>query len=332
MRCSQHSIQGAAQVIEIGQDARRRIGGRSLPTEVGIEADALAPRTERGDQAQVVQEPQGSVNRVERDGGQSALHRPEDCVHSRVVYPGGDLAEDLQPLVGELDAGAAKRAPELLKAALDLGAVHACSYLPSDSELGVSQELAGRYCSAASLVNESRGLWRSRVGRAYRPARRGGTLMKGHPEIIKTLNDLLAKELTAINQYMVHSEMCDNWGYARLHKGIEKIAIDEMKHAEKLIGRILFLEGTPTVSKLNQLKIGADVKAIIESDLGGENDAIASYNKAIQLAAQLLDDGTKQLLTAILADEERHVDFHEAHRDQIQQMGLPVFLVNQTRE
>lgn len=156
--------------------------------------------------------------------------------------------------------------------------------------------------------------------------------MKGHPEIIQTLNELLAEELTAINQYMVHSEMCDNWGYARLHKAIEKIAIDEMKHAEKLIGRILFLEGTPAVSKLNQLKIGADVKAIIESDLGGENDAIASYNKAIELAGRLLDDGTKQLLTGILADEERHVDFHESHRDQIQQMGLPVFLVDQTRE
>jgi len=156
--------------------------------------------------------------------------------------------------------------------------------------------------------------------------------MKGNPEIIKTLNDLLAEELTAINQYMVHSEMCANWGYARLHTAIEKIAIDEMKHAEKLIGRILFLEGTPTVSKLNQLKIGADVKAIIESDLGGENDAIRGYNKAIELSARLLDDGTKQLLTAILADEERHVDFHESHRDQIQQMGLPVFLVNQTRE
>src|SRR5512134_56627 len=113
--------------------------------------------------------------------------------------------------------------------------------------------------------------------------------MKGNPKIIAKLNELLAEELTAINQYMVHSEMCDNWGYARLHKAIERIAIDEMKHAEKLIGRILFLEGLPTVSKLNALQIGADVKAIIESDLGGENDAIASYNKAIRQADALLD-------------------------------------------
>lgn len=156
--------------------------------------------------------------------------------------------------------------------------------------------------------------------------------MKGNPEVIQILNDLLVEELTAINQYMVHSEMCDNWGYARLHKAIEKIAIDEMKHAEKLIGRILFLEGLPTVSKLNPLNIGGDVKAIIESDLGGENDAIASYNKAIRRADELRDAGTRELLERILEDEERHLDFHESHRDQIQQMGLPVFLVNQTRE
>jgi bacterioferritin len=156
--------------------------------------------------------------------------------------------------------------------------------------------------------------------------------MKGHPEVIKALNELLAEELTAINQYVVHAEMCENWGYGRLHKAIGKISIDEMKHAEKLIARILFLEGTPTVSKLNALKIGSDVKAIIENDLGSEHEAIATYNNAIELSGRLLDDGTKQLLTSILADEERHVEFHEAHRDQIQQMGLPVFLVNQTRE
>ena len=156
--------------------------------------------------------------------------------------------------------------------------------------------------------------------------------MKGHPEIIETLNQLLTEELTAINQYIVHSEMCDNWGYARLHKEIEKIAIDEMKHAEKLIGRILFLEGLPTVSKLNPLNIGTDVRAIVESDLGGEKDAITSYNQAIQKANTLLDAGTREMLEDILEDEERHLDFHESHRDQIQQMGLPVFLVNQTRE
>ncbi|HET6412799.1 MAG TPA: bacterioferritin [Anaeromyxobacter sp.] len=156
--------------------------------------------------------------------------------------------------------------------------------------------------------------------------------MKGHPEIIETLNHLLTEELTAINQYIVHSEMCDNWGYARLHKEIEKIAIDEMKHAEKIIGRILFLEGLPAIAKLNPIAIGPDVKAIIESDLGGEADAIASYNKAIKKADALLDAGTREMFEDILEDEERHLDFHEARRDQIQQMGLSVFLVDQTRE
>ncbi len=156
--------------------------------------------------------------------------------------------------------------------------------------------------------------------------------MKGNPEVIASLNQLLVEELTAINQYMVHSEMCDNWGYARLHKAIERIAIDEMKHAEKIIGRILFLEGIPSLSKLNALKIGKDVKEIVVNDLGGEDEAIASYNKAIIQATELRDAGTRELLEGILEDEERHLDLHEAHRDQIEQMGLPVFLVNQTRE
>jgi len=156
--------------------------------------------------------------------------------------------------------------------------------------------------------------------------------VKGHPEIVETLNHLLTEELTAINQYIVHSEMCDNWGYARLHKEIEKIAIDEMRHAEKLIGRILFLEGLPAVGKLNPIAVGSDVKAIIESDLGGEADAIASYNKAIQKANALLDAGTREMFEDILEDEERHLDFHVSRRDQIEQMGLSVFLVDQTRE
>jgi bacterioferritin len=156
--------------------------------------------------------------------------------------------------------------------------------------------------------------------------------MKGNPEVIASLNHLLAEELTAINQYMVHSEMCDNWGYARLHKAIERIAVEEMKHAEKLIARVLFLEGLPIVSQLNPLKLGKEVKSIIENDLEGESGAIASYNKAIALATELRDAGTRELLETILEDEERHLDFHEAHRDQLEQMGLPVFLANQTRE
>src|SRR5512146_2585582 len=113
--------------------------------------------------------------------------------------------------------------------------------------------------------------------------------MKGQTKVIETLNDLLADELTAINQYMVQSEMCANWGYERLHKAIEKEASDEMKHAERHIGRILFLEGSPTVSKLNAINIGGDVPAILENNWKAEAGAIAAYNDAIRLAAEVGD-------------------------------------------
>ena len=156
--------------------------------------------------------------------------------------------------------------------------------------------------------------------------------MKGHAEIITTLNDLLAEELTAINQYMVHSEMCDNWGYARLHKAIEKIAIDEMKHAEKLIGRILFLEGTPIVSQLRKIAIGAEVTAQLANDQSAEADAIRAYNDAIVQAGELKDFATRELLAEILKDEDRHMDGIEELQDQIKQMSLQVFLGTQTRD
>src|SRR4030042_3818263 len=103
------------------------------------------------------------------------------------------------------------------------------------------------------------------------------TSMKGNEKLLGTLNSLLSDELTAINQYIVHSEMCANWGYDKLHESFEKRAIDEMKHAEQLIGRILFLEGMPVVSKLNQIKIGADVEKQLKNDHASEEDAIKSY-------------------------------------------------------
>jgi bacterioferritin len=156
--------------------------------------------------------------------------------------------------------------------------------------------------------------------------------MKGNSKIIDSLNKQLADELTAINQYMVHSEMCDNWGYARLHKAIEKRAIDEMKHAEKLIGRILYLEGIPVVSKLVELKIGKDVKEQIHNDLAAEAGAVESYNQAIKLAAELNDDGTRSLLQSILKDEEVHIDWLEAQLDQIGQMGVQIYLTQQVSE
>ena len=153
--------------------------------------------------------------------------------------------------------------------------------------------------------------------------------MKGQKKVIDTLNALLADELTAISQYMVHSEMCDNWGYAKLHDAVEKRAIDEMKHAEKLIARILFLEGRPIVSKLNPIVIGPAVEKQIDNDWNAEAGAIKNYNAGIKLAVELGDNGTRELLEAILKDEEAHIDLLEAQKDQIQQLGVQNFLTEQ---
>ncbi len=153
--------------------------------------------------------------------------------------------------------------------------------------------------------------------------------MKGKPKIIERLNELLADELTAINQYMVHSEMCDNWGYAKLHGAIEKRAREEMRHAEKLIGRILFLEGQPVVNRLNPIKIGPDVEKQFRNDQAAETGAVAFYNGSIRLAAELGDNGTRELLESILKDEEAHIDWLEAQLDQVRQMGLANYLVEQ---
>ncbi len=154
--------------------------------------------------------------------------------------------------------------------------------------------------------------------------------MKGNDKILATLNELLADELTAISQYMVHSEMCDNWGYDKLHKAIEAQAIDEMHHAEWLIGRIVFLEGTPIVSKLNPMKIGAQVADMVTYDEEAELGAIRAYNAGIRLAHEVDDQGTGELLTKILKMEEDHVDWNERQRDQIAQMGVENYLTMQS--
>ena len=156
--------------------------------------------------------------------------------------------------------------------------------------------------------------------------------MKGNPKLIDTLNSLLADELTAINQYMVHSEMCDDWGYERLHKHFEKRAITEMKHAEKLIGRILFLEGIPTVTNLNKIMIGADVEKQLANDHMAEETAIKGYNNAIALAAEVKDYATHDILKQILNDEDGHIDEIEELQDQVEQMTLPIFLTTQVEE
>jgi bacterioferritin len=154
--------------------------------------------------------------------------------------------------------------------------------------------------------------------------------MQSDPKIINTLNSLLADELTAINQYMVHAEMCENWGYDKLGGIIQKRAIEEMKHAERLIGRILFLEGTPVVNELRKITIGAEVPKMFSNDHGLEDGAIKSYNSAIALCMELKDNATKDILQSNLNDEDRHIDGIEEIQDEINQMGLQIFLSTKT--
>lgn len=153
--------------------------------------------------------------------------------------------------------------------------------------------------------------------------------MKGDKRIIDALNGLLADELTAISQYMVHSEMCDDWGYGKLHKHFGKRAIDEMKHAEQLIGRILFLDGQPIVSTLNKITIGATVDNQLAHDRAAEDRAIKAYNEAIALAGEAKDAATRDFLQSILNDEDAHMDGIESLIALIEQMGMSAFLSTQ---
>ncbi len=153
--------------------------------------------------------------------------------------------------------------------------------------------------------------------------------MQGNARIIDTLNALLADELTAINQYTVHAEMCANWGYERLHKAIEQRAIVEMRHAEKLIGRIIFLDAAPIVSRLNAIATGADVENQHKNDLAAELAAVRAYNDGIRVATETGDNGTRELLQSILSNEEEHVDWIEAQLEQIRQMGIQGYLAEQ---
>lgn len=153
--------------------------------------------------------------------------------------------------------------------------------------------------------------------------------MKGNPKLIDALNALLADEISSTNQYIVHAEMCEDWGYGKLHDGFEKRSIDEMKHAEKLIGRILFLEGKPIVSKIENIHIGDSVPKQVKYDRAREEIAIKAYNDAIVLAAEVGDHATRDMLIQILKDEDRHMDELEELLDQIEQMTLPMFLTTQ---
>ena len=155
--------------------------------------------------------------------------------------------------------------------------------------------------------------------------------MKGSARVIDTLNSLLADELTATSQYMVHAEMCENWGYDKLADVIQKRAVEEMKHAEKLISRILFLDGMPIVNQLRQMQIGHDVPEMFGSDHGLEAGAIKSYNNAVMVCGEEKDYATREILERILTDEDHHIDGIEEVQDEIGQMGLPVFLSSQLK-
>ena len=153
--------------------------------------------------------------------------------------------------------------------------------------------------------------------------------MKGNIKIIDKLNSLLADELLAINQYMMHAEMCSNWGYMRLHKMIQERAIAEMKHAEKLIERILFLEGKPILTPPVKINIGTTVEDQQKNDHAAELVAINGYNEGIKLAVEIGDNGTREMLGAILKQEEAHIDNIEIQLDQIKQIGIQSYLMKQ---
>ena len=156
--------------------------------------------------------------------------------------------------------------------------------------------------------------------------------MQGDQRIIDLLNQVLRKELTGINQYFIHSRMCKNWGYAVLAKVSNTEALEEMKHADKLIERILFLEGTPNLSDYDRILVGAAVKQQIENDLALEMGALAVLRPGIALCLEKHDHATRELLEHILEDEERHVDWLEAQRHKIQEVGYEAYLAEQIYE
>ena len=156
--------------------------------------------------------------------------------------------------------------------------------------------------------------------------------MKGNPKVTAALNDALHEELVAISQYFLHAEMCENWHYHKLGNFIKKQSIDEMRHAEKIIERILFLDGTPQLSAALQLKIGQTVKDQLNNDLKLEIDAVAMYNKCIEVARAASDNASRELFELLLKDEEMHVDWLEAQIHQIKEMGYERYLSQQVGE
>ena len=156
--------------------------------------------------------------------------------------------------------------------------------------------------------------------------------MKGDAKIIEVLNDVLTAELTAINQYFVHGEMCENWGYERLHKVVRKHSIGEMKHAEEVIERVLFLEGIPNLQRLGKINIGETMEEVLKSDYALELEALPRLNQGIELCREVGDNNSRHLLEAILHDEEEHVDWIEAQMSLIEQVGIQNYLAQQIKE
>jgi bacterioferritin len=156
--------------------------------------------------------------------------------------------------------------------------------------------------------------------------------MKGHPKVLELLNDLLTNELTSINQYFIHAKMCENWGYLRLAHKVREESIDEMKHADRLISRILYLDGVPNLQRLGKVNVGQTVSEQLRMDLELEKGAIAFLNTSIETVRSLGDHGSFELMKAILASEEDHADWLEAQLAQIDQVGLENYLSQQIRE
>jgi bacterioferritin len=155
--------------------------------------------------------------------------------------------------------------------------------------------------------------------------------MTGHPQIIELLNEVLTAELTAINQYFVHAEMCENWGYERLSKIIRKHSIGEMKHAEELIERVLFLDGIPNVQRLGKINIGENVPEQFRVDMALEVEAVAHLNKGIETCRELGDNNSRHLLEEILHEEEEHIDWLEAQMALVEQVGAANYLAQQIK-
>ncbi len=155
--------------------------------------------------------------------------------------------------------------------------------------------------------------------------------MHGRPEIIELLNDVLTAELTAINQYFVHAKMCENWGYDRLAERVKAESIDEMRHADELIERILFLEGVPNLQRLGSVRVGETVPEQLRVDLEMEYDAIERFNRGIALAVEAGDNGTRALLETMLRAEEDHADWLESQQELIRQLGVEHYLAQQVR-